>query len=319
MRCLKKCSVKLKTFVMSIMVMLRMLKQSNGREEKSIEKCVTPVQPEQCHARLTLHFHFCCNELISQLLAFSLDPSATTADLLFSSTQGFRQYRLFSPLLHGRMPPSGITAECNDAACFDLLSGGAAPPATTAHQQQRSDNKAETHTGCLLDFTVCSTCLLHSVIMSNPKQLYASNILLLMFSVKKCLVFQFREFFGEKIFPPYLWAVVPHQSSTFHWRIRKAQIMLKIWVTETRQMMTGRCLRPQAWVYNYAQDCRQRGWKGCWAFILSKLNPQHLSVCPARKLCSELPRAKLESLRGNFTLPRWLHSHFVSAKVPDRD
>lgn len=84
-------------------------------------------------------------------------------------------------------------------------------------------------------------------------------------------------------------------------------------------MMTGRCLRPQAGVYNYAQHCRQRGQEGCRASVLSELSSQHRSVCPARNFCSESPGAKLEALRGNFTLPRRLHSHFRSPKVSDRD
>lgn len=69
-------------------------------------------------------------ELISQLLAplWALQPF--TADFLFSSTQGVRQRRLCSNglLLHGRTPPSGTTAVCNDAPCSALLSGGAAQP-----------------------------------------------------------------------------------------------------------------------------------------------------------------------------------------------
>lgn len=123
----------------------------------------------------------------------------------------------------------------------------------------------------------------------------------------------------QHFFFPHLWAVLPHQSSTFHWQTRQAQITLEIWVTATRQMMTGRCLRPQARVYNYAQDCRRRGREGCRASVLSELSPQHRSVCPARHFCSESPGAKLEALRGNFTLPRRLHSHFRSPKVSDRD
>ncbi len=123
----------------------------------------------------------------------------------------------------------------------------------------------------------------------------------------------------QNVFFPHLWAVLPHQSSTFHWRTRQAQITLEIWVTATRQMMTGRCLRPQAGGYNYAQHCRQRGREGCRAAVLSELSPQQCSICPARNFCSESPGAKLEALRGNFTLPRRLHSHFHSPKVSDRD
>lgn len=45
------------------------------------------------------------------------------------------------------------------------------------------------------------------------------------------------------------------QGSTFHSHTRQDQTTLKIWATATRQMMTGRCLRPLAAVYNYAQRC----------------------------------------------------------------
>lgn len=105
---------------------------------------------------------------------------------------------------------------------------------------------------------------------------------------------------------PHLWAILPHQSGTFHWWTRQAQVTVEIWVTATRQMKTGRCLRPQAGVYNYAQDCRQRGWESCWASVLSEHSPQHCCVCPARNFSSESPGAKLEALKGNFTLPRQL-------------
>lgn len=67
--------------------------------------------------------------------------------------------------------------------------------------QQHTSNKEQTIKQRYVQ-GICWT--LHSVIMSNPKQLYASNALLLLFGVKYCLLCQFLEFFGEKIFPPYL-------------------------------------------------------------------------------------------------------------------
>ena len=97
---------------------------------------------------------------------------------------------------------------------------------------------------------------------------------------------------------------LPHQSGTSNWRTRRAQITLEIWVTATRQMMTGRCLRPRAGVYNYAQDCRRRGREGCRASVVSELGPRHHSVCPARNSCPESPEAELEALGGKlYTAP----------------
>lgn len=105
-------------------------------------------------------------------------------------------------------------------------------------------------------------------------------------------------------FFPRLWAVLLHQSGTSNWRTRQAQIPLEIWVTASRQMMTGRCLRPRAGVYNYAQGCRQRGREGCRASVISELGPRHRSVCPTRNLCSESPEAELEALGGKlYTAP----------------
>lgn len=83
----------------------------------------------------------------------------------------------------------------------------------------------------------------------------------------------------------YLFPSLPPSRQYFHWRTGRAQITLQIWVTATRQMMTGRCLRPQAGVYNYAQDCRQQG-RGGWRSFLSPLWAQ-----PTALLC--LPRKKL--------------------------
>lgn len=83
-------------------------------------------------------------------------------------------------------------------------------------------------------------------------------------------------------------------------------------------MMTGRCLRLPAGVYNYAQDCGQQGLGRLLGLGPLRAQPP-VSLCLPRNFASESPGAKLEALGGNFTLPHRVHSHFRSPKVSDRD
>ncbi len=113
----------------------------DSTRRKSI--CITDTCPA-CTAALVLHNIFpclsvhCCTTAQTSSAScwpplWALRPFA--ADFLFSSrTQDVRQCWLCSNglLLHGRTPPSGTIAVCNDAPCPALLSGGAAQPATKA-------------------------------------------------------------------------------------------------------------------------------------------------------------------------------------------
>lgn len=90
-------------------------------------------------------------------------------------------------------------------------------------------------------------------------------------------------------------------SSTFFFftgRQDKTQIMADIWVTETRQIWLGGVWgrRPECVIMD--KTAGSRNGKGT-----RSLGQKHHSVCPWRKLCAKSPGAKLEALRGNFTLP----------------
>lgn len=115
--------------------------------------CTTTTCPD-CTVALSPHYIFprlfACYCSTAQNSSASCWPPLLalqpfTADFLFSSTQGVRRCWLCSNglLLHGRMPPSGTIAVCNDAPSSVLLSGGAAQPATKPRWQQLSDTMAD--------------------------------------------------------------------------------------------------------------------------------------------------------------------------------
>lgn len=56
-------------------------------------------------------------------------------------------------------------------------------------------------------------------------------------------------------------------------------------------MMTGRCLRLRAAVYNYAQHCRQRSWERRRALVPLRAQPT-VSLCLPPKLPLCIPRSK---------------------------